>query len=336
MKRFSCTLSALMLAMIIPVMVMNADDIEKNAQNTENGKDSEMIAKVNGEIVTLGEVNGEIDNMMAQMGGQIPPAQLEQLKPQMKKQAVENLINQKLLLQIAEENKITAPESEVDQALVKIKNQFPSEDAFEQRIKQLSMTKATIKEDIQKNLKIQKLLAEELKDVKNPTDSEIKTYYESNSEQFEIPEQIKASHILLKTEPGMDEAEKAQKRLELAKLKGEIEGGANFAEMAKTHSDCPSSQKGGDLGFFGRGQMVKEFENTAFEMEVGEISDVVETQFGYHIIKLTGHKDGQTMPFTDVEDRISNILLQKQKENEISSYLDSLRNDATIEYAETQ
>lgn len=148
------------------------------------------------------------------------------------------------------------------------------------------------KKEILKNYAIKKLF----EDV-DIDDTEVKKYYEENKAQFKKPESIKASHILLKTE------EKANE------IKEKLDNGESFEELAREYSTCPSKEQGGDLRFFTKGQMVPEFENVAFNMEEGNISDPVKTQFGYHVIKLTDKQPAQEANFEEVKDQLKQQLL---------------------------
>lgn len=134
------------------------------------------------------------------------------------------------------------------------------------------------------------------------TDEELKEYYEKHKSMFKTEEMIKASHVLVETE------EQANEILE------DITDGLSFEEAAEKYSSCPSKQNGGDLGQFGRGQMVKEFEDAAFAMQVGEISEPVKTQFGYHIIKLTEHIPARNSEFEEVYQEVKDgFFVEKQE-----------------------
>ncbi|MFC1890409.1 peptidylprolyl isomerase [Thermodesulfobacteriota bacterium] len=140
--------------------------------------------------------------------------------------------------------------------------------------------------------------------------------------------------ILFKAAPGDSDDVRAEKRLELSRLLGEIEGGAAFDKLAMEHSECPSKTQGGDLGYFERGKMVKAFEDAAFGMKVNEVSDIVESQFGYHLIKLIAHEEGRTIPIDEVRDKIEAYLDNKNKEEIVGALIRKLRGDAQIDYAE--
>ena len=150
----------------------------------------------------------------------------------------------------------------------------------------------------------QMALGEAMKDI-TVSEEEAKEYYKANENQFMAGETVHAKHILV------DDEDKCQEILE--KIIGEE---TTFEDAAKEFSTCPSKEKGGDLGAFGRGQMVKEFEDAAFAAEVGHVVGPVKTQFGYHLIKVEDKKDAETSVYEDVADTIKNIILQ-QKRNDV-------------------
>jgi peptidyl-prolyl cis-trans isomerase C len=164
------------------------------------------------------------------------------------------------------------------------------------------------------------------------TEEDCKKFYDENIDKFKRTETVKASHILC----GVDAkatAEEKKKALEKAeKLKKELDGGADFAALAKANSTCPSSQQGGDLGFFGKGQMVPAFENVAFALKPGEVSNVVETQFGYHIIKVTEKKAAETVAFKDVRPRIEEFLKNQKIGAAVNDYLAEVKKTASVEF----
>lgn len=170
-------------------------------------------------------------------------------------------------------------------------NDIDQEEGFKKEVEQMKA-----------NLLKQYALKKFLSDVKIE-DEEVRNYYEENKEQFKTPESVKASHILVDTE------EKANEIL------GEIKEGLSFEEAAKKYSKCPSKEKGGDLGFFSKGRMVPEFEQAAFDMEKGAVSEPVKTQFGYHLIKVDDKKEAGMSSFEEVQNQLSqNLLTNKQRE----------------------
>ena len=149
------------------------------------------------------------------------------------------------------------------------------------------------------------------------------------------PERVRASHILLTVNKGDPDSLRTRKKTEAQRILGELKKGADFAEEARKFSDCPSKTQGGDLGYFERGRMVPEFEKTAFALKTGQMSGIVETQFGYHIIKVTDHAQASTVPFDQAKQDIEQYLTQQKKQQALTSYFDSLRSVSKIEYLDS-
>ena len=181
----------------------------------------------------------------------------------------------------------------------------------------------------------EELVADATKDVSVPSDEDCEKYYSEHREMFKEPPQVRASHILVKTEGGDEEAKsKARAKIDAirARVTGEINVEQAFVDAARENSDCPSGQEGGDLGWFGPGQMVPEFDKAAFEMKVDEISDVVETQFGFHILRKTGEKPGGEKPFNEVKDSLKEALAREAKNAAFGRFMGELRAEAKIEF----
>jgi peptidyl-prolyl cis-trans isomerase C len=174
----------------------------------------------------------------------------------------------------------------------------------------------------------------------NVTEEDAQKYYQENPNEFETPEQVRVSHILIKpkyvdpnVDPNADPNEaKAAAKAKAENLLKQIKDGADFAELAKANSDCPSAPNGGDLGFVPKGETTPAFEKAAFELQVGQVSDVVETEYGYHIIKVTDHKDASKTSFEDAKDDIIKQLIQKKQSELADEYIESLKAKANIVY----
>jgi len=168
------------------------------------------------------------------------------------------------------------------------------------------------------------------------TEAGARKYYDENPNQFQVPEMVRASHILISTEltdPNVDPNQFKAKAKEKAEgLLKQVRDGGDFAALAKENSACPSAAQGGQLPEFGRGQMVKPFEDAAFGLKVGEISDLVETQFGYHIIKVTEHRDPSTITFDQAKDQIVANLKSSQTRQAFQKYIGALQDKAKIVY----
>lgn len=173
-------------------------------------------------------------------------------------------------------------------------------------------------EAAKKEILTQEAVATIMEDVK-VTDDEVKDYYNANRSMYKNPESITAKHILL------DSIEKANKVLE------EIKDGLSFEDAAKKYSSCPSKAQGGSLGRFTRGQMVPEFENAAFQLEIGIISEPVKTQFGYHLIKVEEKEEASIKTFDEVKDAIKRGLLQERQAFKYDQFTKNLKNKYKVE-----
>jgi len=238
----------------------------------------------------------------------------------LKKNILDQLINYELFYQQAQKEKIKISNDDINLEIDKIKDNFSSPEEFNEALKANNITLAQLKEDIKRQLMTNKVL-EETKNQVTITDEELLEYYNENKESLFEPEQVNARHILVETE---EEANNL-----LLQLK---EGLTDFAELAKEKSIGPSAPSGGDLGFFARGQMVKEFEDVAFSLEPGEISDVVQTQFGYHIIKCEEKKEKYSPTFEEAKERINNTLKYQRENEAISTLISKLKEEAAIVY----
>jgi len=290
----------------------------------------DMVAVVNGSIITQGEFDRVLDYELkraAQSGQQIP----DDVMPKMQNNILDSLIVGELLLQESKKKGIQVKPETVTEQLTNIKKRFPSEAEFNKALEENKMTESKIKADIERDMAIQQLLEKEVDQKVQITDEESKTFYDTNPQLFQQPERVKASHILIKVDEGATEEKKAEARKKIKEVQQKVQKGEDFAELAKTYSEGPSAPKGGDLGLFGRGQMVKPFEDAAFSLKPNETSDIVETKFGYHLIKVVEEQPAKKVAYADVQERINKHLKDQKLRTERQLYFDKLKKDAKIE-----
>ncbi len=244
-------------------------------------------------------------------------------------QMLDIIVTQELVYQDAQGKKLVATDTEVQDEYDKYMEVVKKDEAYEKFLQDNGIDEAFIKEHLLKSLTYTKysdaIMAEMV-----VSDEDIKAYYDANKETSYTNNQVKASHILISTRDESNQTLSDDKKAEKLKLAEEIlaraKGGEDFAALAIEYSDDPGSgAAGGDLGYFSPGMMVPEFNDKAFSMSVGEISDIVETQFGYHIIYLTD-KINETVPFDQVKGEISNQL----KFEKYSEEMEKLRSSAKI------
>jgi peptidyl-prolyl cis-trans isomerase C len=195
----------------------------------------------------------------------------------------------------------------------------------------MGLTESDVQAQIERGMAIQELIDKEVTEKIKVSDEETKAFYDKNPQLFQQPEQINASHILIKVQADAPADQKAEARKKIEDVQQKVKKGEDFATLAKTYSEGPSGPKGGDLGYFRRGQMVKPFEEAAFSLKPDETSEIVETQFGYHLIKVNDKKPAKKMTYTEVKDRLSENLKKQKQDSEANAYIETLRKDAKIE-----
>lgn len=283
------------------------------------------VARVNGVAIDAIELRRATKVMLR---GQTVPAEQKAL---FDKQALDQLLSAELLYQAAAKLEVKDLDKLVDEKLAQGKARFANEQDFTKAIKDLEMDEKALRDYTRRDLLISKFVESTIVPKIKVTEEEARKFYDQNPDKFTRSETVKASHILIGTEPNASAEDKKKAREKAEKLRKELAGGADFAELAKGNSSCPSSQKGGDLGFFGKGQMVPPFEKAAFELKPGEISDVVETQFGYHIIKLTEKKPAETVAFKEAQARIEEYLKGQKINAAVGDFVTEARKTAKVE-----
>ncbi|MBM4309860.1 MAG: hypothetical protein FJ119_02780 [Deltaproteobacteria bacterium] len=292
-----------------------------------------MVASVNGQAVTAGDVDQEMKGLLARFGGRVPPEQMQELEPRMREQALENLISKRLIIQEADRQNIQPDDQQIEAELATVTAQFPSPEMFQEQLNTMGITAEQLRGDISDHLKVKGVYVRATEALPPVTEEDINKFYNENTETFKVPEQVRASHILFSVAQDASPETRGLKKQELEKVRSQVVEGADFAALAKELSDCPSKEQGGDLGLFERGRMVKEFDDAAFNLAAGEISPVVETQFGYHVIKVTEHNEPRVVALEDVHQEISQHLQTSREEAAFESFLQNLRQNAQIEYA---
>lgn len=300
------------------------------AMATDKKPSDEKVAVVNGVVIARIQFDKELKvhlERVSRQGRQTTDDQMEELK----KDVLEGLIEREVLYQESQKAGIKIADQKVEDQVAAIKKRFPNEEEFKKALAGMGLTEEDVREQIQHGLAIRELIDQKVANKVVITDEETKAYYDANPQLFNQPEEVKASHILIKVEPTADDATKAAARKKVEELQQKLKDGGDFAELAKENSEGPSNARGGDLGYFKRGQMVKPFEDVAYSMKIDEVSDLVETRFGYHLIKVSDKKPEQTLAYADVKDKIAQRLKQEKVEKDATLYVEDLKKGAKIE-----
>lgn len=258
------------------------DSSSTGGPQTQGKKEGKVLAEVNSGSITTGDFDSELKNL---------PEYLKAMAdtPQGRKEMLDTMIIRELILQQATKDGLDKG-PEIEDKL----------------------------QDLKKRLIVESFLKKKVEVESKVSDEDMKTFYEQNKDKFKSGEQIKASHILVKTEK------------EAKDILAQLKSGGNFEELAKKHSVDSSSAKGGDLGWFGKGSMVPVFEKAATALKEGQISDVVKSDFGFHIIKLTGKRPAGIRPFEEVKEQIKGAIMPTKQQEVFQKIKDDLKKAAKI------
>lgn len=302
-----------------------------------------VLVTVNGVDITQKQLDDLLKPHLERLAKQasLSPALLEQQKALFRQQALQEMIRMQILNEKVKLANIVVTEQDITDEIMKVASQQKPPATMEEFMKKMQdygYDVEQLKSQIRTVLGQQKLMAKEFPDETNFTEEDAKAYYDQNKARYDIPEQTRASHILIRTnmtDPNSDPNQvKAVARAKAEDLLKQINGGADFAALAKTYSEDPSSaQRGGDLSFFARGRMVPPFDKAAFELEVGKVSGIVETQYGFHIIKVTDRKEPTTTSFEEAKAGIIAEQGQMKLRELAAKYVEKLKADAKIVYA---
>lgn len=322
---------ALITAFSLLVISASAAELEPKATAPAAEKPDTIqgpIARVNGHDIPASELKRARKVLQAgQPGVQLSADEQKELD----KRVMDQLVSAELLYQSGLKLDMKDLDKQVDAKIAQAKSRFASEADFAKAIGDLDMDEKDLREYTRRDLIITNLVTSMIVPKITVSEEESKKFYDQNIDKFRKDEKVRASHILCGIDAKASAEEKKKAREKAERLRKELANGADFATLAKENSTCPSSKQGGDLGFFGRGQMVPPFEQAAFALKPGEISDVVETQFGYHIIKQTERNMAETVPFSVARSRIDDYLKNEKVNAAVGDYLAELRKTAKIE-----
>ncbi len=299
---------------------------------------SKTLARVDGMDIKEKEVDIYINFLKNQdTSGEI--ASDEEKLNTLKASIIDSLIVIKLLEKYAEENNITVTDEEVNQQITQIITSYSSEQDFKNDLKANGIDQKFLESELKSQLLRNKIIDKVTADV-TVTDEEVKQYYDDNKNTlFLVPVSVKASHILVMfpwiKDSSVEESEEGRKeaREKIEMIEQKLEAGANFEDMARQYSDDETTaENGGDLGYISKGQMVEEFDNALFSLDVGEVSGIVETEYGYHIIKVYDRKESYIQKFDEVEESINSYLLNSYKSSKWEDFIYSLIDKVDIEY----
>lgn len=287
------------------------------------------VAVVNGTPISKAEFEKTLTEIFASMGMQastLPPEQRGTLY----RQFAEDMVVDKLVDIASAKTEVTP--SEIDAEMAKITQQYGSAERFAEELKTMGQTPAEFKDRLVKMIRQRKWMESQVKAGDQVTEAQIKAFYNENKAEFEQPQVVRASHILIRLDEGADPDTIAAKQKIAAALAERATKGEDFAKLATEFSEDPTAkQNAGDLNFFPKDRMVPAFAEVAFNQAVGTVSIPVRTQFGWHVIKVTDKKEAKTLPFDEVKNDIGEYLMEGKKQQAVEAVIRGLRENAKVE-----
>lgn len=290
-----------------------------------------VVARVNGEEIKKDELVQHAQEMQQQIarvrGIQAP------LNSEFYREALNGMVANRLLLQEAKTLGLAVTEAEIDAQMNELKARFPSPEVFKQQLAQSKVTEADLRKQMRSAGTVEKLIRTKIVPTVTVSDADARAFYDKNQERMKNPPRVHLRHILIKAEPNTPAAERQAARAKAEDLLTQIKNGGDFAALAAANSDDPGSKsQGGDLSWVTPGQTVPGFEKAAFALKnPNDLSPVVETRFGFHIIQLLEREEGQIVPFEQAKGQISQMLRQQQGENKLRAHVDELKAKAKVE-----
>lgn len=289
------------------------------------------MIKVNGKEIPQAAIDFELSRLVRFYAQHMPEDQVRRQMGVLKERAKEQAIGAKLLFDEANRLEVPVSDAEVEERVAAMVEQSGGEARFQDLLKKQGTNKVEFAEQIRRGRRVDKLIEQVTSGISDPNETQMREHFEAHLDEYTKSEQAQAQHILIR--PKNDSADAKLEALgKLNTLRTRIGQGADFSELAAAHSECPSGkQAGGSLGWFGRGAMVPAFDEAVFSMEVGALSEAIETDFGFHLIKKTGHQPAEGPTFEEAREQVREFLRHAARGEALSAFVAELREKATIE-----
>jgi peptidyl-prolyl cis-trans isomerase C len=287
-----------------------------------------VIAKVNGESIESWELDSAVKQAEQRAGSGVPADKKDAIYRGM----LDELVALHALSQESRARKFDVTDADVNTQMAAIRQNFPTEEAYQQGLLMRNLTVDHLRAQTRMSLLAQKLIEQEINSKVAVQDAEVDAFYKQNVDRFKEGESVHASHILISAPENADQKTKDAARAKAAQILKDVKAGKDFATLAKAQSQDPgSAEKGGDLGFFPKGAMTPTFEKVAFQLKPGAVSDVVETPFGFHIIKVLERRPARTVPLTEAAPQIKDYLTEGQRQSKLQQFVEQIKAKSKIQ-----
>ena len=288
----------------------------------------DVVARVNDEAIEKWEIEAALREITLASMHPVPQAERAELV----RLVLDRVIGHHLAAQVARNRKIAVSDAELDEDLRQMRGRYASDRAFDDTLAGFGVSRDQLRHQRRLSLDMAKLLEVAVAPNIKVSERDVEAYYRENRERFNVPETVTASHILIRVNPDATPGMKSEAQRRAAELLDQIRGGADFAKLAQAHSeDNGTAAAGGLLGAFPRGRLDPAFEAAAFSTKPGEISDLVETSFGFHIINVDEHQAARTPPLDEVRSDVRNLLIERGQQEGLTKLIEDAKKSAKIE-----
>ena len=284
---------------------------------------------INGEKLPSEAITYEFSRIARFYAEHMPEDQVRKQLPALREQAINQAIGAKLLFLEAEKLDIQVPETDIDKSVFAMAKQVGGMDKLRAQLKKQGLTEKSLRDQIRRGRRVDMLVERICSQTPEPTEEEAREHFEAHKDEYTKQERVLCQHILITPKDTSEEAHKAASD-KLSEIRARVLAGADFGDEATANSDCPSGKNGGSLGWFSRGMMVPEFDKAAFDMKVGDVSDIIKTQFGYHIIYKTDHEAPQEASFDEAHDSVMDFLRHAKRGETLAAHVNELRAKADV------
>jgi len=292
-----------------------------------------IVVEVDGHRLTRGEMDERMREILRSQGlDKAPPTVIQKMRPRLETDIRENFIVETLLLQEAERMKQEITQKDVDVALEEIADTLPSGKTLKEFLEERGMTRESLAEDpgFVRRLKIIQILKKVTENVEEPSEEEMRSYYEENEAEMMIPSTFHVRHIAVKVGQGASEEEKAKKRAKIEEARLLLLNERPFSEVALSHSECPSRENGGELGPVAKSRWGEIFDAACRTQELEKIGEIIETPHGFHVVQVLERNEGRQQTFEEVKDRIREILVNRKESPLVQAFIQGLKDKAEI------
>lgn len=290
----------------------------------------EKVALVNGVPITVQQLEREVRRLEGRNSFDDTvnsPGREHDARPE----ALNNLIERELLYQESRRQGISVPAEVVERDVASLKKSVTSSLELERSLDELNISDADLRRELEQGIAARTMLLKRFASTIEPSESEMRRYFDRNPKLFNVPEQVRVSHILVKMEHRWLQPEQEAARRRIEEIAARLRNNGDFAAVAREMSDCLSRNSGGDLGWFRRGQLAQQLEAQLFQLPAGTVSDVVEDRYGYHIFLVTGKRAPRSVDFNEARGKIADYLRQESLRHRAKALADELRKAGRVE-----